>query len=492
MFDMTTQTKNNNELIEKNYQNAVRSQEDIYLKSKQDLFFQETESRTSNISLKSFKGNDDFGHIVHKDNVKTFYPSTIGEISDLVGMSQQCKMPIVCRGQGHSTYGQSQIENGLVLDLSQFSKIQAPTTDSITVECGAKWKDVLKVSLQSGLTPPALTDYLGLSVGGVLSVGGIGGQTHQHGLVADNVVELKVMTMDGKVHQCSRTDNADLFHASLTTLGQFTIILEATIKLMPAPKTCQIYNLYYDDLQTFIEDQTFLVQNKVCNYLEGQIVKLGLNPQIDESLSAVTKKDWCYMIEAALYDYQTSDKPTLDLKTLHPLLVKDEEKTYNDFANRMKPGVKFLKNQGSWNQQHPWINLFLPSDQIFKTVNNMMQTISLEDTGGWPVLMYPINKSALWSEYFQAPESEIIWVLALLRNSPDSQTSEKLIEKNRLLYADVKNKGGTLYPIGSTPMNYDDWKNHFKNWKTMKLLKRESDPYHLLGRGLGIFPPPGF
>lgn len=493
MIYTTPSTKSSNQLIENNYEVLLPLQiaRDVYIKSQLDILKQEVESRTSEVSQKSFKGNDDFGHIIHKKNIETFSPSTLKELSELVLMAQHSKIPLVCRGQGHSTFGQAQIENELVLDLSQFSKIQAPATDRITVECGAKWKDILKLSLQHGLTPPVLTDYLELSAGGVISVGGLSGQTHEQGTVADNVLALKVMTMDGKVHHCSRTENTDLFNASLTTLGQFTIILEATIKLVPAPKSCHVYSLYYDDLQTFIEDQTFLVKNKVCNYLEGQIVKLGLNPSIDESLSAVTKKDWCYMIEAALYDDETSDKPTLDIKSLHPLLVKDEEKNYYDFTNRMKPGVKFLKNQGSWDQQHPWINLFLPSDQIFNVVNDMMKTISLEDTGGWPILMYPINKAALSCEYFQTPQSEIIWVLAILRNSPDSLTTEKLIEKNRLLYGVVNKIGGKMYPIGAIPMDSNDWKKHFgTQWKAIKQLKKESDPYHLLGRGMGIFKHP--
>jgi hypothetical protein len=77
---------------------------------------------------------------------------------------------------------------------------------------------------------------------------------------------------------CSELENAELFYASLTTLGQFGIILEATIKLNPAPKTCQCNSLYYDNLQSFMEDQTYLARNKSCQNLEGQIIKSGINP----------------------------------------------------------------------------------------------------------------------------------------------------------------------------------------------------------------------
>ena len=37
------------------------------------------------------------------------------------------------------------------------------------------WATVLDAALASGTTPPVLNDYMHLSVGGTLSVGGIGG-----------------------------------------------------------------------------------------------------------------------------------------------------------------------------------------------------------------------------------------------------------------------------------------------------------------------------
>ncbi|MGK5594691.1 MAG: FAD-binding protein [Parachlamydiaceae bacterium] len=451
-------------------------------KSAADL--DESRQKANSISLKRFSSNDDFGHIVHKENLGTFYPSTVEEISQIMTYAQETKLPVSCRGRGHSTYGQAQVEQGIVIDLAHFCKVHAPQRDRITVECGAKWKDVLNVSLQEGLTPPVLTDYLGLSVGGVLSVGGLGGQTHQFGTIADNVLELKVITANGQIRNCSKLENQELYDASLTTLGQFSIILEATIKLDPAPKTCQCTSLYYDHFQSFMEDQTYLAESKSCHYLQGQIIKSGVNPLSDSIASSASKKDWYFMIEAVTYQ----DKPPLDLKKLHPVSTQTENKTYADFIHRMKPAVKFLKSNNSWHQHHPWINLLLPNKSAFRVVDELLESLTLEDTGGWPILMYPLDKSKFWCPYFQTPEGETIWLFAILRHAPDIQSAEKMIQKNRILYDKVLEHGGTMYPIGSIPLSHSDWKKHFgEKWKLLKKLKKEYDAIYLLGTGQGIF-----
>jgi FAD/FMN-containing dehydrogenase len=87
--------------------------------------------------------------------------------------------------------------------MSRFRTIGAVEGDRIVVEAGAKWSEVLRVTLPRGVTPPVLTDYLELSVGGTLVVGGVGGTTSAFGLQSDHVIELEVVTGTGqKVTSC--------------------------------------------------------------------------------------------------------------------------------------------------------------------------------------------------------------------------------------------------------------------------------------------------
>jgi len=79
---------------------------------------------------------------------------------------------------------------------------------------------VLAATLPRGRTPPVLPDYLDLSVGGTLVVGGVGSRTWRQGTVSDTVVELRVVTGRGEQVSCSPTRNPRLFDAVRAGLGQ--------------------------------------------------------------------------------------------------------------------------------------------------------------------------------------------------------------------------------------------------------------------------------
>ena len=51
--------------------------------------------------------------------------------------------------------------------------------------------------------PPVLPDYIGQTVGGTLSVGGIGAMSFRAGAQIDHVVELLAVTGEGRIVRCS-------------------------------------------------------------------------------------------------------------------------------------------------------------------------------------------------------------------------------------------------------------------------------------------------
>jgi FAD/FMN-containing dehydrogenase len=135
-------------------------------------------------------------------------PGSIEDIIRIIQFARTYKIKIAARGQGHSTYGQSQVEAGVIIDMSTLNKIHSIGADRAIVEAGVVWSQLLQQTLKQGLTPPVLTDYIELSIGGTLAVGGIGGATHRYGVQVDNVWELQVVTGEGKLETCSKIQNA--------------------------------------------------------------------------------------------------------------------------------------------------------------------------------------------------------------------------------------------------------------------------------------------
>ena len=285
----------------------------------------------------------DFGNIVHRQPIAVLKPGSIEDIIQVIQFARTHKLKVAPRGQGHSTYGQSQVEAGIVIDLSLLNKIHFIGTDRAIVDAGVVWSQLLQQTLGQGLTPPVLTDYIELSIGGTLSVGGIGGATHRYGVQVDNVLELKVITGTGDLETCSLLYNRNLFTAVLAGLGQCGIIVQATVKLIPATTNARVFQLYYDDLATFTRDQCEIINDQRFNYVEGQLVSNNAG-------------GWRYLLEAAsFYNLPSIPNNSLLLAGLNYTRGTEqiEDKTYFDFLNRLAPTVALFKSIGVWSNPHP-------------------------------------------------------------------------------------------------------------------------------------------
>jgi cytokinin dehydrogenase len=108
-------------------------------------------------------------------------PGSVRGIGRIIRFARHNGIRIVGRGKSHTVYAQSQVPAGVVIDMSALATIYAIAPDHIIVDAGICWHDLLKATLEQGLMPPVLPDYIGQMVGGTLSVGGIGGRWRRFG-----------------------------------------------------------------------------------------------------------------------------------------------------------------------------------------------------------------------------------------------------------------------------------------------------------------------
>jgi FAD/FMN-containing dehydrogenase len=177
---------------------------------------------------------------------------------------------IACRGLGHATSGQAQVTAGIALDSTTLATIHEIGPDGADVDAGASWRSLIEAALAQGLTPPTVTDYLDLSVGGTLCAGGIGGASPRHGAQIDNVLELEVVTGDGVRRTCTTEHDQRLFEAVLGGLGQFGIIVGARLRLVPAAPSARVYDLTYPALEAFTADGATLAMDDRFDHISGQ------------------------------------------------------------------------------------------------------------------------------------------------------------------------------------------------------------------------------
>lgn len=422
---------------------------------------------------------DDFGHLVRRYPTALLKPGSVEDVVRIVRFARSHKLKVAARGQAHSTYGQAQVEAGIVIDLSTLNTIHSIDAEQAEVDAGVLWSQLLLASLKRQLTPPVLTDYIELSVGGTLAVGGIGGASHRYGVQVDNVLSLQVVTGLGNLETCSRTQNRDLFEVVLAGLGQCGIIVRATVRLIPAAQNARVFLLFYNELAALTRDQRLLIAQKRFDYVEGQVVP-------DAS------GGWRYLLEAASFytpPNQPNNNSLLAGLSYSQGTQQIEDKSYFDFANRLAPTVAFLKESGAWFYPHPWLDLFVPGTAVDRFVGEIVSDLTLADTGQGPVLLYPVATDRLTLPLFRVPDEEIVFLFSILRTAPpDARAIASMLADNRTFFERNRSLGGYRYAINAIPFSQTDWKQHFHPvWGKLVSAKRRYDPDNLLTPGQGIF-----
>ncbi len=184
------------------------------------------------------------------------------DIARVIRFANKHDLRIAVRGNGHSIYGQTLVKGGIVIQMSTLSKARNLPGARVLADAGCSWGAVLEETLKEGATPPVIPDYLGLSVGGTLSIGGISPTTYRYGAQVDNVEALQVVTGEGQIVTCSKHHRSDLFDAVLAGQGQCAVIARAVIKLVAAPARVRAYSLLYPDVVTALADSDRLVDEK--------------------------------------------------------------------------------------------------------------------------------------------------------------------------------------------------------------------------------------
>jgi cytokinin dehydrogenase len=424
---------------------------------------------------------DDFGHIVHRTPVAVLRPGSVRDIVLLVRYANEHRIRVAMRGQGHTTFGQSQVDGGLVIDSRTLAEIHHIDRHCAVVDTGVLWHDLARATVARGLTPPVFTDYIELSIGGTLSGAGIGGTTQHHGLQVDNVLELEVVTGDGRLRRCSPTHDASLFNAVLGGLGQFAIIVRATIPLLPAPERARGYQLFYADLGAYLRDQRRLLGDGRFSSLEGQAA-----PRTDGG-------GWEFFVDAAAY--YNSPRPPDDAALLAGLSFDPArtivlEYSYLDWVNRLAPTIEFLKQIGAWGFPHPWLDVFLPASRAQRLVAGVLADPALADTGRGPVLLYPFSTRNLHRPFVEVPRERVAFLFSLLRTAvpPTPDIVARMVADNRVVYERARDAGGKRYPIGSVQLSLADWRDHYgPDWTAFAAAKARYDPRRVLTPGQGIF-----
>lgn len=421
---------------------------------------------------------DDFGHIVHRTPMAVLFPGSVLDIARMVLFARAHGLQVACRGKGHTAFGQSQVAAGISIDMSTLNVIHSLGADRADVDAGVVWRDLLLATTAVGLTPPVLTDFTGLTVGGTLSVGGVSGASHRWGAQVDNVLELTVVTGEGQILTCSPTLRPALFNAARAGLGLCAIIVRATLRLVPAGEQARTHRMFYADVPTMLADMRALALEGRFDHLRGNAVP--------------TPEGWSYFLEGTSFHTLDDELPPSPFEGLHhlPGSQMTEDQSYFDFCDAVNRIVDLLKLFGLFELPHPWLDLFVPGSAIDAFAPPAIAALPpAELMPGSLVLFYPFHASALGSPLLRVPDEEVFFLFDILQTAPpDPAAVASALQRNRSLYDQNRSLGGTEYTISAVPLSRQDWHAHFgAAWGALAAAKAHWDPTNVLGGGLDVF-----
>lgn len=128
------------------------------------------------------------------------------------------------RGAGHNIAGNSLVDGGFLIDLSQMTAVETDEdAKTARVEPGATLGDVDAATQAFGLATPtginSTTGIAGLTLGG-----GFGWLSRSYGLTIDNLLSADVVTAGGELVTASESNHPDLFWGIRGGGGNFGIV----------------------------------------------------------------------------------------------------------------------------------------------------------------------------------------------------------------------------------------------------------------------------
>ena len=351
----------------------------------------------------------DLGKIARHMPCAVLRPGSADDIAAMIRFCAEHDIPVSTRGQAHTTLGQG-LSGGLVIESRHLDRIHSLGPDVAEVDAGIRWMDLTKAAYAQSpsMTPPVLTGYTGLTVGGTLSVGGIGGLVGglHTGLQVDHVRELEVVTGTGDVERCSRDHKPDLFEAVLGGLGQCAVITRAVIELVPARQRARTYAPAYTDNGAFFSDLRAVIDRPGVDHVYAELL------QADTTLT--------YKLYAtAFYD---EGAPPEDAAIADGLSAAPDidDSGYLDYAFAIDVGIDTLRETFGWDALvKPWLDVWLPGSAAEDYLAELVSTLAPRDIGPYgAVLIYPQRRELLTRPNPRLPEPDgSPWVFVLDLNT---------------------------------------------------------------------------
>ena len=158
-------------------------------------------------------------------------PRSLEEVKQILADSRTNGRRVVLRGAGCS-YGDAAIaRDAIVLDITEFRAIRSLDSDTGVIDCepGTTVEDVWRRALPFGWWPPVVSGTMIPTLAGAVAMNIHGKNAFRVGTVGEHVLELDVLTTDGRLITLTPSDS--LFFAVIGGAGLLGVIVRIRLQL---------------------------------------------------------------------------------------------------------------------------------------------------------------------------------------------------------------------------------------------------------------------
>jgi FAD/FMN-containing dehydrogenase len=169
--------------------------------------------------------------MIDKTPALVVQPTGTADVVGAVDFARDNDLLVSVRGGGHHIAGTALADGGLTIDMSRLRGILVDTeARTATVQAGCLLADVDRETQLHGLATP-LGFISEVGVAGLTLGGGLGYLTRRFGWTVDNLLEVEVVTAEGRVRRASRDEHADLFWAIRGAGANLGVVTSFTFRL---------------------------------------------------------------------------------------------------------------------------------------------------------------------------------------------------------------------------------------------------------------------
>jgi hypothetical protein len=163
-------------------------------------------------------------------------PATAADVVAIVDFARERGLRVAPQGTGHNAAAIASLDATILVKTSALRSVEidAPGRRA-RVGAGVLWAEVTGPASEHGLAPLAGSSP-DVGVVGYTLGGGLSWLSRRHGLAANSVLAIEIVTADGRLVRTDRDNEPDLFWALRGGGGSFGVVTAIEFALYPAPQ----------------------------------------------------------------------------------------------------------------------------------------------------------------------------------------------------------------------------------------------------------------